>query len=133
MDTATAVKTSKFEAPKTATKKAVKAAAKDEKPAKAAKKGAPAKDEKPAKKGAAKAAPVARTRASDDTKMIILDKNNPYREGNKCYVTFELLKKHKTVGSFRAAMNEHPEKYDKSFPGWCTVPHGNQPALVKLG
>jgi hypothetical protein len=103
-----------------------------------AKNAAPAKrakfattDPLPAAKadGAAKAG-----RKVADLKITVLEKKNPYREGTKCYVTYDLLKTCKTTGQFREALNAAPKgTYDMSFPGWAAQPHGKQPAYVKLG
>ena len=43
---------------------------------------------------------------SDDRKIKIVSKENPYREGTKAFATFELLKKSKTVEEFKAGVTD---------------------------
>lgn len=73
-----------------------------------------------------------RTRVDDQTKIMILDRANPYKRGSKAYATFSLLKRSKTVGQYRAAVKRNPDKYQANYLTWCTKPHGNQLALIKL-
>jgi hypothetical protein len=115
----------KFEAPVQDTPKSRKfASTKSEKPAKAAK---VEKAEKAPSAGRKPAIP-------DTAKITILTekKANPYREGSKAYVTFDLLKQSKTAGAFREAAKADPEKYDITYLTWTTVEHGKQPAYVSL-
>jgi len=67
---------------------------------KAAAKG---KAEKPAAKGETLRASA----IADDKKIVIVSKENPYREGTKAFATFALMEKTKEVGKFRAACNEN--------------------------
>lgn len=75
---------------------------------------------------------VGRTRVDDQTKIMILDKTNPYKRGSKAAATFSLLKRSKTVGQYRASVRRNPDKYQANYLTWCTKPHGNQHALIKL-
>lgn len=95
--TETAVKTKKFEAPvKTASKKAAKTVA--EKPA------AKSTAKKAVKGPVVKTSATPRTNADADKKIVILTKDNPYREGTVAHSTYELARKSKTVGDFRTAV-----------------------------
>lgn len=101
--TETAVKTKKFEAPvKTASKKAAKTVAEKTTKPKVAR-AASSESHKTAKKAVAKSA-TSRTSADADKKIVILTKDNPYREGTVAHSTYELARKSKTVGDFRIAV-----------------------------
>ncbi len=88
---------------------------------------------KPVVKTAKETAPKSVNRIADDAKITVLVKESPYRPGTKAEETFKLLKKCKTAGAFREAVKAEPGKYDGSYLAWTTVPHGNQPALIKVG
>ena len=90
-------RTSKFAAPaKAETKKFTKTVV-AEKPAKKA----VVKAEKPAKKSAKAASNGGGSRFTDDMKITVVAKENPYNPGSKAANTFTLFAKAKTVGKFK--------------------------------
>lgn len=128
-------KTAAKPAAKTAPVKAAAPAKPATKPAtKTAVKAAPAKGAKAVAKPAAAAAAAAH-RSGHEVKITILIKESPYKPGSKADNTFGLLKKSKTVGQYRQLLKDAPDPslYQANYLTWCTEPHGNQPALIKLG
>jgi hypothetical protein len=105
---------------------AKKASAKAEPAKKASAKAEPAKKAsakaEPAKKASAKAEPAAGvTRQRNDAagKIVLTTKNNPYRAGTVAADTYELARKSKSVGDFRAACAAEPDKYRSTALPWA--------------
>lgn len=116
-----------------AKKFAAPATTKSTKPAKA-EKAADKTDSTKAKK-AAKGEKAARApRISDDAKIKIITKANPYKEGTKSFVTYALLLKANTVGEFRALLEKSKnEVYEAAhFLNYASKEQGKMPAHVAV-
>ncbi len=96
-----------------------------------------AKTAKTSKKAATATKTTTRRGKFDDAaKIVIVIKDNPYREGSRAHASYEAIKKSKTVGAFKTLCAAEDTKTTLApkftYLAWSMVKHGETPALIKV-